>query len=140
MNKRFRQILRALPDKPPRSRLEPYRELIQELRRRGRTYREISGLLMTEWEVRVTPSGVHDFVRRRIPAGPEKTLTPMAKRERKATSSLVAAASGENPISEVQSRIAVLKARVPLKETDSGGFKFDPYEPLRLSPDSGARK
>ena len=31
-----------LPDKPPRSKLEPHHELIRELRRKGRTYREVA--------------------------------------------------------------------------------------------------
>lgn len=34
--------LSDLPPKPPRSKLEPHRELIRELRRKGRTYREVS--------------------------------------------------------------------------------------------------
>ena len=33
-----------LPQKPPRSKLEPHRELIRELRRKGRTYREVAML------------------------------------------------------------------------------------------------
>jgi hypothetical protein len=33
-------ILDRLPAKPSRSKLEPYAELIQELRKRGRNYRE----------------------------------------------------------------------------------------------------
>ena len=33
-----------LPPKPPRSKLEPHRELIRELRRKGRTYREVARL------------------------------------------------------------------------------------------------
>ena len=34
-------ILESLPPKSPRSKLEPHRELIRELRRKGRTYREV---------------------------------------------------------------------------------------------------
>ena len=34
--------LANLPPKPPRSKLEPHRELIRELRRKGRTYREVA--------------------------------------------------------------------------------------------------
>ncbi len=37
----FRNILESLPEKPLRSRLEPYGELIDGLRRRGRTYRDV---------------------------------------------------------------------------------------------------
>jgi hypothetical protein len=38
----FKEILDNLPEKPPRSRLEPYRESILEMRRRGRPLREIA--------------------------------------------------------------------------------------------------
>jgi hypothetical protein len=41
MDSEFRNILDSLPEKPPRSRLEPYGELIDGLRRRGRTYRDV---------------------------------------------------------------------------------------------------
>jgi len=37
MDGKFQDILDSLHEKPPRSRLEPYRELIEELRRRERT-------------------------------------------------------------------------------------------------------
>jgi hypothetical protein len=43
-NAEMQAILDRLPPKPPRSKLEPHAELIQELRRRGRSYREISGI------------------------------------------------------------------------------------------------
>jgi len=42
MNGKFRDILDSLPEKQPRSSLEPYRDLIKELRKRGRTYQEIA--------------------------------------------------------------------------------------------------
>jgi hypothetical protein len=45
MDDRFQEILDGVPEKSPRSSLEPYHELISELRRRGRTYREIAHIL-----------------------------------------------------------------------------------------------
>jgi hypothetical protein len=65
MDTNFKEILNGLPDKPPRSRLEPYRELIRELRRRGRTYRDIAHILAEKCQIQVTASGVHNFVRTR---------------------------------------------------------------------------
>ena len=65
MDDRLKDILDTLPAKSPRSRLEPYREFIQELRRRGRTYRDIASLLLEKCQVQVSASGVHDFVRTR---------------------------------------------------------------------------
>ncbi len=62
---KFQHILDGLPPKPPRSRLEPYRVLIEKLRRRRRTYREIACILAEKCDVRVSLSALHDFVRRR---------------------------------------------------------------------------
>jgi hypothetical protein len=45
MDGQFKDILDSLPEKSPRSRLSPYRELIDELRRRDRTFREIAQIL-----------------------------------------------------------------------------------------------
>ena len=44
-----------LPDKPPRSKLEPHRELIRELRRKGRTYREVAQLFNDRLGLCVAP-------------------------------------------------------------------------------------
>ena len=63
MSDKFRAILDALPEKPPRSRLEPYSELIDELRKRRRTYREIVSVLAEKCDLRVSISTIHDFVR-----------------------------------------------------------------------------
>jgi len=58
MDAKFKEILDGLPSKRPRSRLEPYGELIRELRRRGRTYRDIADILGEKCQVQVTASGV----------------------------------------------------------------------------------
>ena len=68
MDTDLKKILAELPIKPPRSRLEPYREFIEELRSRGRTYRDIAEILAEKCAVQVTGSGVHDFVRSRLRA------------------------------------------------------------------------
>jgi hypothetical protein len=136
MDAKFREILDALPDKPPRSRLEPYRELIEELRRRGRTYVDIAGILAEKCQVQVTASGVHDFIR---------TRSRMKRRSTKQIASdplkTTLASTGTGRVDstqktfaddEVRQRIAALKARKPVVETEPDGFHFDPTEPLRL--------
>jgi hypothetical protein len=65
MNEGLKQILDGLADKPPRSRLEPYREFIEELRGRGTTFRDIAGIMAEKCSIRVTASGIHDFLKRR---------------------------------------------------------------------------
>ena len=47
-DKKIREIIESLPEKRSRSRLEPYRQLIAELRRLRRTYREIAQVLGEE--------------------------------------------------------------------------------------------
>jgi hypothetical protein len=51
MDEKFQIILSSLPKKPPRSRLEPYREFIDELRQLGRTYQEIAQILTEKCQV-----------------------------------------------------------------------------------------
>ena len=41
MDDKVNEILERLPPKPPRSRLDPHATLIEEMRRRGRTFRAI---------------------------------------------------------------------------------------------------
>ena len=55
--------LGELPPKPPRSKLEPHRELIRELRRKGRTYREVAQLFHERLGLYVAPSTLHSFVK-----------------------------------------------------------------------------
>src|SRR5688572_16345823 len=79
MDDKFQDIVDSLPEKPARSRLEPYNELIDELRRRGRTYREIAHILAEKCQLIAGASTIHDFVRVRS----LKTRKP-AKRQRTA--------------------------------------------------------
>lgn len=141
MDAKTSAILDSLTDKPPRSRLEPHHELIQELRRRGRTYRDIANILAEKCQVEVTASGVHDFLRRRsrsirkLPkrrpgAGPEVSrgaVAPEARDER-------AARKKEPPIDEVRQRIAALKTRSARARESAEQFRYDPDEPLHLPP------
>ncbi len=59
---KFEAILNSLPSKEPRSRLEPYSELITEMRKRGCTYREIAQVLKKTCGLKVGASTVNDFV------------------------------------------------------------------------------
>src|SRR5437867_2512700 len=62
MNKEFQQILDSLSAKPHRSCLAPYSELIEELRRRGRTYREIATILGEKFQLHVAPTTILRFL------------------------------------------------------------------------------
>jgi len=133
MDTDLNKILAELPIKPPRSRLEPYREFIEELRSRGRTYRDIAEILAEKCALQVTASGVHDFVRTRTRAkdrsagrGIKSNPLPVTKPVAAGTSP--ASASSE----EGQRKIATLKARNTATEPSSPAFEYDPDQPLRL--------
>ena len=133
MDTHLKTILAELPIKPPRSRLEPYRDFIEELRRRGRTYRDIAGILAEKCAVQVTASGVHDFVRTRTRAkdgsdgrGTKSNPLPVSKPVEAETSPASASRA------EVQRKIAALKVRNTAANPGPPPFEYDPDQPLRL--------
>ena len=70
MDEKIQELLDSLPPKGPRSRLEPHLELIRELRKRGRSYREISQFLADNCNVQAAHNTIHDFIRVRSKTGP----------------------------------------------------------------------
>jgi seryl-tRNA synthetase len=148
MDPKFKEIIDGLPDKPPRSRLEPYYELVKELRRRGRTYRDIADILAEECQLRVTASGIHAFVRTRSQAKrrlgkrrnsrkDEQRVTSAIRRLKTATPNSASAPSSGD---EVARKMAALKARRPDAKPTSEPFHFDENEPLRLDKPEKRRK
>jgi len=148
VNDNWQDILDTLPQKPPRSRLEPYSELIDELRRRRRTYREIVSVLAEKCNLRASISTLHDFVRAKEKEAKKaaKVLRTMrqARDENPGTVSPSAGTRNvrdDNPTDdEVRRRIAALKQRVARTPADNAKqFEYNPDEPLRLIPKSGNR-
>ncbi len=133
MDERLLATLDTLPQKPPRSRLEPYGEFIEELRQRGRTYRDIASILAERFQLRVWASTVQRFIR----------VQTKAKQRRSSERRQFEAQPGQNPIrtnlsnDEVRQRIEALKRRQPQSEPTEERFHYDPSEPLHLSPKSG---
>ena len=113
--------LSDFPPNPPRSKLEPHRELIRELRRKGCTYREISRLFAERLGLQVAPSTLHSFVKVRA-------------RHRKQVQFELPAV--EPPVS---ARLATFKAEPAVEESKRSRFVFREDEPLTLSTDGGAR-
>src|SRR5438034_2927757 len=136
MDAKFSDILDALPDKAPRSRLEPYRELIEELRRRGRTYREIAHILGEKCQVQVTAGGVHNFLRSRSRERGKSTKRIATHAMKTAPTAIGVGSmdSSRKPSAddEVQRRIVALKARKPVTKAAPDEFQFDSTQPLRL--------
>ena len=55
MEDKLTEILNQLPPKPPRSRLDAHAELIEELLKQGRTYKEIAHVLAEAGIVQCSP-------------------------------------------------------------------------------------
>src|SRR5881409_1270088 len=79
MDDRFQDILDGIPEKPPQSSLEPFRELINELRRRGRTYREIAHILAEKCQLHPAASTINRFLRKRMVTKAKSTASRMPK-------------------------------------------------------------
>jgi hypothetical protein len=139
---KFQDILSKATNKPGRSRLEPYGELIDELRGRGLTYRDIAAVLTDELKFHVPKSTVNDFMHER--ARRRRNAMRQVSRRVAIPPPFVPKAvrfhSGQGPgDEEVRQRIAALKARKPVTTKSDNGFYFDPTEPLRLI-DPGKQK
>lgn len=136
MDRKFEDILDTLPEKPPRSRLEPYRELIGELRKRGRTYRDIAGILAEKCQLRVSVSRIHDFARvplraKRKQASADTRISAAAVTL--STTDANAVRQAGRSTDEARQRIAAVKLRPAPGKVDPQQFRYDPGEPLHLS-------
>jgi len=113
-----------LPPKPPRSKLEPHRELIRELRRKGRTYREVAHLFEERLGLYVAPSTLHSFVKVR------------AKHRKRTQFELppIQLATAESPVLD---RVSAFKAQPVVRTAKAARFVFRENEPLTLTSDGG---
>ena len=116
MANEFDEILRAVPIKRSRSPLEPYRFLVEELRRRGLALREIAILLARECNVQTSHVAIYKLLQHKY----SQAVNP----RRQQTTIQVAADES------VKDRNTASTA---------GEFHFEPTEPLKLSPRTPAR-
>src|SRR5260370_703179 len=115
MSGNFQDLLRNVPEKPPRSKLEPYRELIRELRLKRWSYREIAALFEEKLTLEVAPSTLHNFVKVRAKQRSVLALPPLG-----------GVTKGE----------AIPETKRPSYAKPGNGqrFEFIPGEALKLSP------
>ena len=134
----FAKILESLPQKPARSCLERYGALIDELLKRGWTYRAIARILADKCDVHVSFSTIHHFMRRR-----RKMKQNSAKGKRPGPHTQATAGTEEKGISATESKlsldsvyqkIAALKQRPVTAPNAANPFQYDPEEPLQLIP------
>ena len=136
MDAKFQDILDGLADKRGRSRLEPYRQLIEELQRRGRSYRDVAKILREKCDLQVSASTIHDFVRirsrwrnksRRTPTHRTESSTPAATPQYEQTER-----STRIDSEDIRRKVAALKFRKEVTEMSQKRFEFDASQPLRL--------
>jgi hypothetical protein len=140
METALQQILdQALKD-PPRSRLEPFRELILRLRRQGWSYRGISRLLAEKCGVRATHSTLHEFIQRRsrprdLQQQPEAEVTTPAIPEPPAPTRLAHRRSPEEIAALRAAASAANHKPVFQREEETRPlFVYDPDRPLTNKP------
>jgi len=140
---KFKAILNSLPAKEPRSRLEPYSELITVMRKRGRSYREITQVLKKACGLKVGTSTVNDFV---LAQSKPKKKTSVAASRTIATNKNTRELTGTYKDTEVHQRtrrpqkaregiarmIKELKDRPLKSRAKKLLFEYNPDEPLRL--------
>jgi hypothetical protein len=113
-----------LPDKQPRSKLEPHRELIRELRRKGRTYREVAHLFEERLGLYVAPSTLHSFVKVRA-------------KHRKRTQYEIPPYEIATTDSSALDSVAALKGKPTMQSVKRPRFVFRENEPLTLTSNGG---
>ena len=134
MDERLRTLLDEIPEKPPRSKLEPHLEVIRQLRRKGRTYQEIAQFFAEHLKVTVAASTIHAFVQvraRRRQRQPPVELPPMMEPETAAADGPAGVAGTE---ADVRARIEALKRRRPPEKAPKPKFEYNESEPLQLAP------
>lgn len=144
MDRKLRDILDSMPEKPPRSCLEPHRALIAELRRRKRTYREIINILAEKCDLRVSVSTLHDFVRLRArparKARQDRRLTKPGIARKSQVPSTTVQKQKSSTSDDVRRRISDIKQRsAATKPYPAQRFDYDPGEPLRLPGEARER-
>ncbi len=117
-------ILESLPEKQYRSKLEPHRELISELRRKGRTYREVARLFQEHLGLYVAPSTLHSFVKVRA-------------KHRKRTQFELPPLELSSALSPALDRVATLRAKPVMPKSKPARFVFRENEPLSLTSNGG---
>ena len=139
MDKSLLAILDSLQTKQSRSKLEPYRDFIRELRRRGRSYQEITNILRDRCGVTTAVHTVYNFVRVREKA--EGRLRIGQNRSMGSAGTLTPSQTDLQPrtlaADYARKNIEALKRRQYLAPAEEKAFVFDEDEPLRLVRGTG---
>lgn len=141
MDERLQKLLAEMPERPPRSKLEPYAEVIRELRKKRRTYQEIAAFFREHLQLSVAPSTIHEFVKTRARQARNRQAERMelpppqsSAAERSPTRSFSPQPERGASQDAVRDHIRAFKNRPAIPESVPKKFAFDPEEPLLLDP------
>ena len=123
-------LLQDLPERANRSGLDPYRELVLELRQRSFSYRQIAKLLVERCGFEISHSAIHDFVRKQSAPPPPVKLVGSEEPPGAFAPHSNPEPRGADP--SIRERIEALKRQKPAPQVEETGFRFDPAKPLHL--------
>ena len=113
-SQKLRALLDRMPEKPPRSKLEPHVEVIRQLRRKGRTYQEIAGFFAEHLGITVAASTIHAFIKvraRQRQRKPPIELPPATTREIEIETAQATLDAAPRAEPDVRDRIEAVKQR-----------------------------
>ncbi len=138
MDEKLRHLLDQLPERAPRSKLEPHREVIRELRKKRRTYQEIAAFFREHLQLSVAPSTIHEFVKTRarqarqvreevpqLPPPPSPSSVSLSPVPPPAGPALSLPSTDQR-----RERIRLLREQPAPPKPEGPRFHFDPEEPL----------
>ena len=136
MDEKCKAILAGFTGRKKRSQLTPHRDLICKLHQRGCAFRKIVSILSENFSLTVAPSTVFRFIARLE----QEKSKPRKTKPRKENSFPVipttprkpARGTIKPPSDEIRLRIAAMKQRQALPESDIKQFEYDPDQPLHL--------
>jgi len=146
MDDRFKAILDTLPEKRQRSKLEPYGDLIDALRRRGHTFREIAHILAEKCALIVVSTTVVRFVasrsksKRRYSKCAEREYELKNRNHRVKIQGIIVNPASAGPVDETRKRIESLKQLPSEPPEPPKPFDYDPDKPLHLIPKPGVNR
>ncbi len=134
MDDRFKVILESVPKKHQPSKLEPFTELIKQLRRRGQTYREIARILAEKCDMVVASSTLVRFAATLAREKRKYSKHHCSGKERRTVvaPSIEVNVSSAVPHDDLWKRIEVLKQQPAKIANFSKQFEYDPDQPLHL--------
>ena len=135
MNGDHQRVADSVLEDEPRSRLEPYREVILRWRRQGRSYRRICKLLGDKFDLKVGRTALHEFVWRRsrprkVNAEPEIEQAAGLAVERMPLTTPIPKLSGEERAAQIE---FIRSLNQPtLEEQPKQGWDFDLDKPRTI--------